>query len=102
MGECRSVESLSDLSDDASEVDDEEFQRLEYPRRGVLHADHQPSLVVELHAACGVESDGRVEDVVIPSAESVGTGCFGLCAGGIGADGVGSGDEQGVGEAAAE
>ena len=81
MGECRSVETLSDLSDDASEVDDEEFQHLEYPRRGVLHADHQPSLVMELHAACGVEPHGGVEDVVIPSAESVGTGCFGLCPG---------------------
>ena len=102
MFEGRAVLSLADLPERAAEVDDQEFQHVENPRRGVLDADHQPAFVMKLRAARGVEPHGRVEYIVIAVSEAFRTGRFGLRSRRIVARGVGSGNEQGPGMAAAE
>ena len=76
--ESRAVQALADLSDRAAQVDDQEFHRVEDPRRGVFDADHQPAFVVQLHAARGVQPHGRVEAVVIAVAETFRAGRLGL------------------------
>ena len=93
---------LAYLSDRAAQVDDQEFHRVEDPRRGVFDADHQPAFVVQLHAARGVQPHGRVEAVVIAVAETFRAGRLGLRPGRVAANGAGSGDEQGFGVPAAE
>ena len=102
MLESRAVQALADLSDRAAQVDDQEFHRVEDPRRGVFDADHQPAFVVQLHVARGVQPHGRVEAVVIAVAEAFRAGRLGLRPGRVAANGAGSGDEQGCGMPAAE
>ena len=92
--ESRAVQALAYLSDRAAQVDDQEFHRVEDPRRGVFDADHQPAFVVQLHAARGVQPHGRVEAVVIAVAETFRAGRLGLRPGRVAANGAGSGDEQ--------
>ena len=96
-----SVRPFADLPQRPAEVDHKEFQYVEDPRRGVFDADHQPPFVVDLRAACGIEAHARVENVVVIP-EAVLAGRFGLCPGRVAADGIGSGDKQRAGMAAAE
>ena len=92
----------ADLPERAAQVDNQEFQHVENPCRGVLHANDQPPLVVQLDASGGVESHGRVEDVVIAAVGPVEACRAALCAGLVAAQGVGPGDQQRIGMPRAE
>ena len=92
----------ADLPYDAAQVDDQKLHEVEDDRRGVFHADHQLAFVVQLRAACGVESHGRVEVVVVAFAVRVAHGRAGLQPRRIIAVGEGPGDEQRLRMAAAE
>ena len=92
----------ADLAQRAPQVDDEELQHVEHPRRGVLHADHQPSLVVEADTSRGVDSHGRVEDVVVATVQPVVARRGSLRPGLVAPQRVGPGDEHRFGMRRAE